>query len=555
MAPAVANGPAHVRVWSRAAGTLLEYDTPLAIPKVDAPDLTKKPAVTADELYEEAYLLDSQSNPGGAREGYQKALAADPGHVKTLCALAVLDNEQGRYAEAEANARKAAEKDAHNGGAWYQAGIACLHQARFEEARAAFKKALETNPKEGYNCQYLAAVALKLSPGREAASLASDMDEADLTNTLTTVIRGLAKKAPEDCALRAGMLGPNAGVAVLDAAAFLADLGLHGKAAETIGRIDKNTSFFQDYGPYPDYCRAYYLTRTGKGGGEKYLDRGTEQPLTRFFPHGTHALEVLQWAVKERPEDAKAQYLLGITLAGLHRTEEALPCWEKAAQLDPKIGQAWRLLGLHYWKKGNDLNKAEGCYRLALAALPNDQIVLRDLTEVLTALNRRPEAILLAEQFPTDVLKRYDLGLWLGKAYADEKRYDDCIAFLGEARFSNWEGVTTPRDTWVGALVERGKQRFEAGRNEEALADFQTALTYPANLGVGQRYKRTDAEVCYWNGRVLQALGRTDDARKMWQEGASQLCAADPPATFITVTPAQDEHVKKCKEALEAPAK
>ncbi len=580
----VAEGPAHVRVWSRQKGTLLEYDTPLAIPKVDPPDLTKKPAVTADELFQEAWLLDSQSNPVAAREGYQKVLAVDPEHVKALCALAVLDNEQGRYADAEANAREAINRNGGNTDAWYQLGVACLRQERFDEARACgekaslcnvfspaglnlagraearlhhykgaradFAKALELAGDNPHNCQYLAAVALALSPRKEAKRFAEGIAPNDQTNVFDDLAAGMAAGRPEEGVGRAGMLGKHAGFAVLEATALFADLGMHGDAAKALGRVESKTDFFKNCGPYPGYCRAYYMTMAKKGRTEKCLDNAAKAALTDFFPHGTHALEVLQWATRERPKDAKAQYLLGIVLAGLHRTDEAVPCWEKATALDPNIGQAWRLLGLHHWKMDKDLAKAESCYRQALATLPNDQIVLRDLTEVLTALNRRPEAILLAEKLPADVLKRYDLGLWLAKAYADEKRYDDCIAFLGDARFSNWEGVTSPRDIWVDGLVGRGKQRLEAGKNEEALADFQTALTYPANLGVGQRYKRTDAEVCYWNGKALEALGRVKEASGMWQEGASQISSAGPPATFIEVTPVQDEHVKKCKEAL-----
>jgi len=430
-------------------------------------------------------------------------------------------------------------------------GRAEARMNHFGEARAAFEQAAGVHPGKARNSPYLAALALRYSPGGNAESIARDTDEADATSTLTAVIRGLAINAPEDCVRRLGMLGQNAGCAALDAAAFLASLGMYDKAETVLQRLGDSTDFFQNCGPYPDYFLAYCLARQEKDG-DAFLDRAPGKPLTRFFPHGTDALEVLQWAVKARPGDARAQYLLGITLAGLHRIEDAVACWEKSVELDSNTGQAWRLLGLHCWKKGNNLKRAESCYRQALAALPNDQIVLRDLAEVLTALNKRPEAILLAEKFPRDVLKRYDLGLWQGRAYLDEKRYDDCITFFNEARFSNWEGVTAPRDTWVTALLERGKMRLEAGRNAEALADFQAALTYPANLGVGRRYKRTDAEICYWNGKTLQALGRAEEARTQWQEGASQLCAADPPATFITVTPAQDEHVKKCKEALEA---
>ena len=582
--PSVADTPAHVRVWSKEKGTLLEYDTPLAIPKVEPPDLTKKPAVTADELFQEAWLLDSQSDAVAARAAYQKVRAVDPEHVPTLCALAVLDNEQGLYAEAEACANAAVRKEPGNGNAWYQLGIACLRQGRFEEARdcgrktaqcnlfspaglnlagraearmhdykaarADFAKALEKSDGDPHYSQYLAAVTLALSPRKEAARFAKGIASDDLTNVFDHLVAGMAEGRPERGACRAGQLGKHAGFAVLEAAALLADLGMHADAAKALARMEAKTGIFGNCGPYPAYCQAHYLAMAGRDGSDKCLDSAAGAPLTDFFPHGAHALEVLQWAVKQRPSDAKAQYLLGIVLAGLHRMDEAVPCWEKSVASNPAIGQAWRLLGLHHWKKVKDLAKAESCYRQALAALPGDQIVLRDLTEVLTALNKRPEVIELAEKLPQDLLKRYDLGLWLAKAYVDEKRYDDCITFLGDARFSNWEGVTTPRDTWVGALVARGKLRFEAGKNEEALADFQTALTYPENLGVGQRYKRTDAEVCYWSGKALQALGRVKEARDMWQEGASQISKDSPPATFITVTPEQDEHVKKCKEAL-----
>ncbi len=586
---AVADGPAHVRVWSKEKGTLLEYDTPLAIPKVEAPDLTKKPAVTADELFQEAWLLDSQSNPVVAREGYQKVLALDPAHVKTLCALAVLDNEQGRTVEAEANARAAVAKAPGNGDAWYQLGVALLRQGRcaeardcgekaaqcnvfspaglnlagraaarmrdYKTARTAFVKALEIAGEDPHNSQYLAAVTLALAPRKDAVRFAESIAANDLTNVFDDLAAFTAENRQESIACVAGMLGKHAGFAVLEAAALFADLGMYAEAAKALGRVGEKTDLFASYGPYPDYCRAFYLSMAKKERADKCLDHAAGAALTDFFPHGTQALEVLQWAVQERPGDARARYLLGIVLAGLHRIDEVVPCWEKSVALDPKLGQAWRLLGLHHWKKDKDLAKAETCYRQALAALPGDQIVLRDLTEVLTTLSKRPEAIQLAEKLPQDLLKRYDLGLWLAKAYVDEKRYDDCITFLGDARFSNWEGVTTPRDTWVGALVERGKLRFEAGKNEEALGDFQTALTYPANLGVGQRYKRTDAEVCYWNGKTLQALGCVEEAKKSWQEGAAQVSAAGPAATFITVTPAQDEHVRKCKEALTAAGK
>ena len=284
----VADGPAHVRVTAADGKALLEYDTPLAIPKVTPPDLTKKPAESADDLFQEAYLLDSQSKPVEARAGYEMALATDPNHVKTLCALAVLDNEEGRFAAAEVHARAAVGKDPANGGAWHQLGVACLNTGRFAEARAcgekaagclpgspagwnlagralarmgdyaaartAFLEGLKINGGDTHSGQHLAAVALRLDSEGRAVDMARDMDNADLTGTRISVIRGLSKKAAEDCAPRLGMLGANAGEAVLDAAAFLADLGLYAEAGDVLARITENTAFFADAGPYPKYA-------------------------------------------------------------------------------------------------------------------------------------------------------------------------------------------------------------------------------------------------------------------------------------------------------------
>ena len=86
---------------------------------------------------------------------------------------------------------------------------------------------------------------------------------------------------------------------------------------------------------------------------------------------------------------------------------------------------------------------------------------------------------------------------------------------------------------------------------DQALKDFETALTYPENLQVGQRYKRTDAETCYWIGRTHLALGNKDPALDAFKEGSDQIKKTDRQFTFIPVSDVQDDHVKRCAAALE----
>jgi tetratricopeptide (TPR) repeat protein len=132
-----------------------------------------------------------------------------------------------------------------------------------------------------------------------------------------------------------------------------------------------------------------------------------------------------------------------------------------------------------------------------------------------------------------------------------EGRFDDCIKLLSTERFSNWEGSSKPRDVFVSALMGRGKARFDAGQAETALADFQAALDYPENLGVGARYARTDAEVQYWVGKALMAVGRRDEAKAAWQNGAGQHTSTAKALPMISVPAGQDEYVQRCQTAAE----
>jgi tetratricopeptide (TPR) repeat protein len=235
--------------------------------------------------------------------------------------------------------------------------------------------------------------------------------------------------------------------------------------------------------------------------------------------------------------------------AALWQTDDAFAAWERAVALEPSASEAWRLLGYHAWHKQADLEQAERCYREALEVRPQDQIVLLDLASVLTASGRTSEAINLLKEVKNP---RHDVSLWLARAYLAEDRHGECIAFLSAIDIKNPEGSSEPRDIWVSALMARGKERYEAKQIALALADFQLALTYPANLQVGQRYRRTDAESCFWLGKAHWALGHGDQARAAWEAGAAQITTTDSRLPNIQVTPTQDDNVQRCAAALTA---
>jgi tetratricopeptide (TPR) repeat protein len=129
----------------------------------------------------------------------------------------------------------------------------------------------------------------------------------------------------------------------------------------------------------------------------------------------------------------------------------------------------------------------------------------------------------------------------LAESYVAEQQYEKCIELLESLPyFVNWEGQDITWRLFNRAHIERGRQRLEQGDAEGALADFDAALTYPANLNVGRSDKPTEAPAQYWRGQALIKLNRPDEARSAWQAGAD---GAD-------IDGWQNEHREKCRAAL-----
>jgi len=72
------------------------------------------------------------------------------------------------------------------------------------------------------------------------------------------------------------------------------------------------------------------------------------------------------------------------------------------------------------------------------------------------------------------------------------------------------------------------------------LEDFDAALTYPENIGVGRSNKPQETPAQYWRGRALEALGRLEDARSAWKQGAAGHEGSE----------GQNKYRELCKKAL-----
>jgi tetratricopeptide (TPR) repeat protein len=616
--------PVDVTITSNKGEVLAKFTTPLPIPKVEPPDPAKfkeKPddQMTVEELYFKGRKLDRETNRRGAGEYYEKALARDPGHVASLRSLAVLDFEAGLYKQAIARLDKALDRDSDDGLSWYYRGVCHLRLAASTPLSrrgrgAGGEGAFHDHLREARHCGYRALrcpgtafvgqdlvgrAAMWLDDRQEAWSnlmmgVFSLMDRVAEDRWLLCVLRYKPKDAQEFSDVSAGETAlvrravralagavPMAEFAksvqeflgeddfeLLETSLAFAELGLFNDAAKILQAACVDAVPPAERSFMPLYYLAWYAAQSGdEAAARKWLQQAAVTHKDRVFASRPEEVEILQYAIQENSGDAQAHLQLGCLFANLGRVAEAIPEWQRVAELTtpsppaplPQAGEgssavrplpsglsssvasiAWRNLGLAAATK-NDLAKAEACFRKAVAARPSDQTLFRDLAEILIAQGKRPEAVRLMETMPVAGVRRAEITVMLAQAYVDEKRWDDCVKFLeATPYFVNWEGQDVTWRLFNRAHIERGRQRLDKHDAKAALADFEAALTYPANLNVGRSNKPEEAPAQYWRGKALAALGRADEARSAWQTGAA---GAD-------VAGAQNEYRQKCREAL-----
>ena len=581
---------ADIAVRSREGEVLASFTTPLPIPAVKPGQppwiLENEDPSSAEELFLKGNFEDRKSNPEGAREWYHKALEKDASHAASLRGLAVLELESGLYEEAERRLEKALERDPDGGMTWFFLGVAKLRQGSNEEAldcgyrtslllpssslghdlvgRAlmrmgkredaiqAFEEAIARNARDTRAYEHLLVALLSVPEpdvelAKEKAERCLAIDPCLLLPRLVSLYdpQVLDRKGAGEWFREAFEYVGEKDFVGLETSLLWANLGVGNDISSSLFFLSSGENL-RSSAPIRDPLFAYYwmyyqsLYPTGGVPNDRF-SRIAELPTDYVFPSHPEAVEVFRYATEREPTDANAELYLGEALAGLGRIEEAVPHWRKAVAGDPQLSVAWRNLGVYSWKKGNDMAAAEGSYRNAIEARPSDDTLYRDLAKILITEGSRSEAIALLERFPLEKVLRTDFIEVLSQAYMDEERYSEVLNLLAKSEFSNWEGRRVSHNLFVQAHIERGKQRLDQGSYEEALQDFEAALTYPEYLGVGRPANAEEAEQSYWIGKALAALGRMDEAKETWQKGSAGEGGSEN----------QKEYQRKCQEELE----
>jgi len=574
--------PVDVTITAKNGDVLARFVTPLPIPKVSPPGPAKfkeKPddQLSAEEKYVKGRKYDLATNRKRAREYYEKALAEDAQYSPALRALAVLDIEAGLYENAIGQLEKALDRDAADGLSWYFLGVSHLRLSNEAEAlRCAYKAAKCFGAASlGYDLAGRAYMRLAdHSKAVEAFEIAVRLNPTDTkakNHLLLALYAGANTKsayrhAQERTTRNPTDLVPKAALALqnkreldrfvrearafvgeddfemLETALVFAELGLAKQAARLLKAVCVEAVPQAQRSPIPLYYLAYFASlNKDEAMAKSCLNQAARAYRDFVFPSRPETIEVLVYAVEKNPDGAYAHLHIGNLYGHLGRLDEAVRHWRKAARLDTSLSIAFRNLALYAWAVENDLAKAEQLYRKAIAARPKDQTLYRDLADILLAANKRPEAIKALESTPSEKPRRADVIIMLAQGYLDEQRYGDAIDLLESTPyFVNWEGQTV---TWVifnKAHIGQGRKRLENNNFKAALQDFEAALTYPDNIGVGRSDKPQEAPAQYWKAKALEALGRIEDARSAFKQGA-----AGPAGSAD-----QNKYRELCEEAL-----
>jgi tetratricopeptide (TPR) repeat protein len=574
--------PVEVAIENGKQKVLASFTTPLPIPKTPEPkpsDLMNKPdeQLTLEEKFLKGRKFDLATNRRGAREYYEKALAEDEQYSLALRALGVLDIEAGLYEKAAGRLKTAVKRDDTDGLSWYFLGVshlrlgnedealrcaymaircsgtdslgcdlagrAFMRRGEYSKAVEVFRKAVRLNPKDYKANDHLLLAMFAAGRKKPAYKQAEARVAENPTALIPRMIIALQGKSQMDRFVREAraFVGEDE-FEILEAALVFAEVAMANEAEGLLRAACIEAVPEDQLSPLP-LCYLAYLASLEKEDTKagEYLARAAKIYRDYVFLSRPEEVPVFEYAVKNSPGDAHAHLYLGNLYSHLDRQDEAVRQWSKAVELDLSLSVGFRNLGLYAWAQEEDLPKAEGLYRKAIAARPKDQTLYRDLADVLLAAKRRPDAIKVLESMPFEKIRRADIIIMLAQMYLDEQQYTEAIDLLESTPyFVNWEGQSITWDIFHNAHVKRGRQRFEKEDYKGALRDFEAALTYPDNIGVGRSNKPQEASAQYWRGKALQALGRIEEARSAWKLGADGYKGSSE----------QNEHIELCKKAL-----
>jgi tetratricopeptide (TPR) repeat protein len=305
---------------------------------------------------------------------------------------------------------------------------------------------------------------------------------------------------------------------ILDLVCFYIDFGLLEDALQILDDFGCDYSY-----PMIGYL-GYWVCKTLKQDNyaEKWLQQAINGKSDYVFPSRLEEIIALITALQQNPSDLKAKYYLGNFYYARQRYDEAIQLWEEAVSGMSNFDVLFRNLGWAIWKQKNNIPLAIEYFEHALSINPLNQDLYLHLDQLYKLGDQSEKRQILLEKIKTlpnlreDVRKRSILML------VELGRHDEAIEIMHKEKFVPLEMDQTFHDVYVRAYLQRAEQYIRSGLVYKAIEDYQKALEYPINLGVGQPPDLNQAQIYYQLGLAYESIGRYIDALKAWHCAARE---------------------------------
>lgn len=534
---------------------LVRY-TPVTVEEQPLPDPVKNPRPpieykTVEELYLVGQRLEQFHNGiVDPTPYYEEALRRDPRNLRVNTVVGIRLARQAKFADAEKHLRRAVERATQNytrardAEPHYYLGVVLKEQGRLKEAEDQFWKAAWRDTFQRAAYLELAKIAcLKGDYPHALEMIDNAVDVAARSSKAHTlkayVLRKLGRKKEAEAAINKAIeLDP------LDVWSVAERSFLHGKAGSALetavrhcgDKLQEMLEVVADYGnvgatdealallsqadafgsPLVKYYAGYYKLQTGKTDEARALFRqAAAMPTDYCFPFRHEELRMLSAASELCPTDANTWYYLGDICYYLEQRERGIAAWEKAISLQPSHGLALRNLGFAYGRIPEKRDTAVARYEAAIKADPQNVACVLELDKLLEKMGSNADSRLaLLESHMATVQRSDPTMLRLAYLYNETGQHDKALAILTTRRFHVWEGAAALHQPFVDACLLRGLAKLAAGKNADALQDFQLAATYPDNLQAGRPGDAgQEPKIHYYTAKAFAALGDSKSAK------------------------------------------
>ncbi len=495
---------------------------------------------------------------------YEEALRRDPKDIRNNNALGVWYLRRGQFAKSEPYFRKAIETltgrnpNPYDCEPYYNLGLCLKMQGQLQEAYDAFYKATWSSAWQDSGFFSVAQIDMAQGNYEQALEHVQRSIDRNAKNSKAITLKvlalrklGLHHPALKVCTTALENDGFNLSVLFEQHQLFTA-LGDTVAAKRSIdqlihiarGSANNYIEYALDYAAAGSYreaiellelaikeCAAtspmlwYYLGWANHQSGQPeqalaFFKQGAQADPSGCFPNKLEEIAVLQMASTHNATDAKAAYYLGNLWYDKRQYDEAIAAWESAAQRDASFPTVFRNLGIAYFNKRNNAEKALRCYEKAYALNTADARVLMELDQLYKRLNKAPkDRLAFLEEHVNVVEQRDDLYLERAALYNFLGEYETAYELIMQRKFHPWEGGEGKvSGQYIYSLVEMARQHLQASQYEKAITLLEQAQVYPPNLGEGKLHGAQENDIFYWLACAYEGMGNTKKAAAFLQK-------------------------------------